>query len=142
MTVYVGEMSEGMYTKKGIFTGPSRGFASVLCNDLVLDGGSGKLTYNIDRDFLKLDGAIYSYSEREILKSPSNFRNILEQFAKWDAVVSPKVEGLPLLVLFGKGSFQGDFSLERLYASSSEIAGARVSEKFVLENLAKYGRKF
>ena len=146
MVVYLGVMSEGLKVEKGVFVGPKYGSVRVLCNPLVTKGENvAGQCYNIDRSYFKLDSFIYSLSSRDLEPSEPlvSFHDIVSCFSKHNSLSVASGISEPLFVLFDNKviSPQG-FSLDFPYSSREPVLSARVSEKFILENLAKIGTQF
>ncbi len=146
MVAYVGVMSEGLKVEKGVFIGPKYSSVRVLCNPLVVKEETvGSRCYNIDQSYFKLDNCIYSLSNRDLEpgEPPVSFRDVVSCFSKNNSlsVASGAVE--PLFVLFDNKVISPDgFSLDASYSSREPVLSARISEKFILDNLAKIGTQF
>lgn len=139
MAVYIGEMLGGLQVENGNLVGQRNGFVRVLCNDNIRADGFnlGPVSYSIDPSFFQIEKSIPSYKVLDETILPVSYNFLVRQLLK-DAR-----EKEDLVILLGAGSLpKKGIVLCEEYPNRELVASAKVSEKFISEQLARFGKKF
>ena len=138
MAVYVGVMSDGLKVENGKLVGSRGGSVGIFCNNLKRSDGFvvGPVFYNISFNFLEIDRVLPSYKSVDGTFLPITYGALIREFSK-DSGKNP------LVVLMDSGSISGGkICLCGEYPNRELVAGARVSDRSVLDNLINFGKNF